>query len=231
MKHDSMAAMRTAEGQLVEIFLDAGGRILCPADLIPIAGQYLLAVTNTMDSLLSVPIFFSGSSPGGFLAAPFLPSMWTPGTSLRLRGPLGHGFSLPASARRVALVAFDDSPLRLRGLIAPALAQKASVAIVSDHTSFDIPESVEIQPLNALTEACNWADYVAIDLERENLLALQEQLSPAYRSKSGFEARILVRTPMPCGALAECGVCAVVVGRGWKLTCKDGPVFNARELF
>jgi NAD(P)H-flavin reductase len=40
----------------------------------------------------------------------------------------------------------------------------------------------------------------------------------------------LVVAPMPCGGLAECGVCAVTTRRGWKLACKDGPVFDLGEL-
>jgi NAD(P)H-flavin reductase len=41
---------------------------------------------------------------------------------------------------------------------------------------------------------------------------------------------VLLRTQMPCGALAECGVCAVRTRGGWKMACKDGPVFDWREL-
>ena len=35
---------------------------------------------------------------------------------------------------------------------------------------------------------------------------------------------------MPCGGAAECGICAVPFGRGWKLACKDGPVFELNPL-
>ena len=46
----------------------------------------------------------------------------------------------------------------------------------------------------------------------------------------GGEAQALVRTPMPCGALADCGVCTVRTSRGPKLACKDGPVFDLSLL-
>jgi len=36
--------------------------------------------------------------------------------------------------------------------------------------------------------------------------------------------------PMPCGGLGDCGLCAVDLKRGWKLACKDGPVFDLNEL-
>jgi NAD(P)H-flavin reductase len=35
---------------------------------------------------------------------------------------------------------------------------------------------------------------------------------------------------MPCSGLADCGVCAVPARRGYKLACKDGPVFDLDEL-
>ena len=98
------------------IWIPARGS-LCPPDLIPAPGQYILAHARGSDSPLAVPVFFSDSAPNGFRAAPFLPLAWTPGTQLNLRGPLGHGFSIPAFARKVALIAFDESPARLRGLI------------------------------------------------------------------------------------------------------------------
>ncbi|OGO39881.1 MAG: hypothetical protein A2Z03_00890 [Chloroflexi bacterium RBG_16_56_8] len=222
--------MRTAEGQLVEVFLDEGGRILCPADLIPAPGQYLLAYADAPDQLLPASIFSAESISGGFLAAPPLPPKWSPGTHLHLRGPLGHGFSLPATARRVALVAYDVSPARLRGLIAPAFAQEAAIVIVGDTAPLDLPESVEIQPLTALAEVYAWADYVALDVARGGLPELREKLRLAGKTAAKNEAQVLVRTPLPCGALAECGVCAVTVGSGWRAACKDGPVFELREL-
>jgi len=30
--------------------------------------------------------------------------------------------------------------------------------------------------------------------------------------------------------LAECGVCALSNDQGWKMICKDGPVFNLKEI-
>jgi len=52
---------------------------------------------------------------------------------------------------------------------------------------------------------------------------------PGLAGRAG-EAQVLVVTPMPCGGLAECGVCAFTTRRGWKMACKDGPVFDLSEL-
>jgi hypothetical protein len=104
--------------------------------------------------------------------------------------------------------------------------QGAEVALVSSSPPSDLPHEIEVQPLAALEETCAWADYAAIDVDRGSLPALRDLLG----HRRGMQGQALVHTPMPCGALAECGVCAVTFRRGWKLACKDGPVFDLSEL-
>ena len=226
----NISPMKIGEGQLFEIYLDASIRITCPPELIPAPGQYILAHASGSDSPLAVPVFFSDSAPNGFRSAPMMNSAWNPGTRLNLRGPLGRGFSIPLFTRKVALIAFDDSPARLRGLISMALKLDAEVVLVSDSALDDIPEVVEVQPLQAMTDIYQWADYAAFDVARENLNQLKEKFGRMNQAKSPREAQVLVRAPMPCGALAECGVCALTIRHEWKMICKDGPVFEMKEL-
>jgi len=140
-KRVNISQMKIGEGQLHEIYLDSGARITCPPELIPAPGQYLLAHAPASDSPLAVPVFFSDSAPNGFRSAPLLDSSWLPGTRLNLRGPIGHGFLISASARKVALIAFDDSPARLRGLISIALKQEAEIVLVCNLEAAELPES------------------------------------------------------------------------------------------
>jgi len=222
--------MKNGQGQLSEIYLDSRAQIVCPPELIPAPGQYLLAHAHASDSPLAVSVFFSDSAPNGFRCAPLLTHSWTPGTRLHLRGPLGHGFLIPAFARKVALIAFYESPARLHGLISIALKQGAEVVVVSDQAMSDLPEAVEIQPLQAINEIYQWADYAAFDVARENLNQLKEMLAKGSQSKVPHEAQVLIRAPMPCGALAECGVCALTIRHAWKMICKEGPVVEMSEL-
>ena len=226
----NISPMKIGEGQLFEIYLDSSIRIICPPELIPAPGQYILAHASGSDSPLAVPVFFSDSAPNGFRSAPMINSPWNPGAHLNLRGPLGRGFSIPSFARKVALIAFDESPARLRGLILIALKLDAEVVLVSDSALDDIPEVVEVQPLQAMTDIYQWADYAAFDVARENLNQLKEKFGRMNQAKSPREAQVLVRAPMPCGALAECGVCALTIRHEWKMICKDGPVFEMKEL-
>ena len=219
--------MHSGKGRIAELILADGchyARLVCPENLIPAPGQYLLA-SDGSDAILPVPIFHTDSAPGGFIST--APDQWTPGELLHLRGPLGHGFTLPVSARKVGLIAFDDTPARLRGLIQPALEQAAAVVLVSNGSGEDIHDEVEVQPLSALEDILKWADYIAIDASRENVRQLVERLQSHNHLWTG---QVLIRTSMPCGGVADCGVCAVVVRTGWQLACKDGPVFDLREI-
>ncbi len=223
----NISPMRNGKGQISEIYLDSRAQILCLPELIPAPGQYVLAHASASGDPLAVPVFFSDSAPNGFVAAPYLPLSWTPGTQLNLRGPLGHGFAVPAAARKIALIAFDESPERLRGLIPIAFKLGAEVVLVSDVAAHDLPEAVEVQPLQALKDVCQWADYAAFDAARENLPQLGKMLGMEKQA----QVQVLVRAPMPCGAIAECGVCSITIRHEWKMICKDGPVFDLASIF
>lgn len=224
--------MHTGQGQIIETVLEDGqrlARIACPANLIPSAGQYLLA-SHASDSALSVPLYYTDSASEGFLAAPPIPPSWMPGTSLSLRGPLGRGFVIPAAARRIALVAFDDAPLRLRGLIQSCLKQGAAVVLISDFAVDHLSDEVEAHPLSELSKIKTWADYIAFDVARANLFELKDRLGISNQLSASLDAQVLIRTAVPCGGVAECGVCAVSLKSGWQMACKDGPVFDLRDI-
>ncbi|HEY2979665.1 MAG TPA: hypothetical protein VGJ22_00670, partial [Anaerolineales bacterium] len=106
------------------------------------------------------------------------------------------------------------------------------ITLVSEAALRDLPDEVEVQPMRAMNAVLSWADYVAADVGRESL----STLAAVYESGFKGDAQVLVRTPMPCAGLADCGVCALTVVRGfapgaaYKLACKDGPVFDLAEL-
>ncbi|SRR6266498_45650 len=247
--------MSTGKGQVLQLILEDGYRhahVFCPPNLIPAPGQYLLA-GDASDSPLPVPLFHTDSVPQGFIAAAPIPDSWNPGLELHLRGPLGRGFTLPLSARRVGLVELDSSPARLKGLIRRALKQDAAVVLICGSNPDNLPDDVEVQPISSLHEIVEWADYLAFDVARENLNQLRERLGKRHQfaaekdrvatlaphasageSSKGEprrnEVQVLIHTPIPCGGIAECGVCAVTLKSGWKLACKDGPVFNWSDI-
>jgi hypothetical protein len=225
--------MYTGKGQVVELVLGNGfrlARISCASNLIPSPGQYLLAGITSQSDPQPVLLFSTESTAESFIACAPIPEDWIPGTVVYLRGPLGYGFTLPASSRRVALVAFDDSPARLQQLMRNALKQKAAVVMVCDSGEIDLPDEIEVQPLSALRDAVEWSDYTAFDISRENLPELIQNFDGQYQMPARGNAQALIRTPIPCGGIAECGVCAVTLKSHWKLSCKDGPVFDWSDI-
>ncbi len=216
---------------ILERYLDenlAAGRIA--STLIPAPGQYLLAHDPASNDPLAVPLFPAGLAPDGFLVAPPLPRTWTPGLTLSMRGPLGRGFHMPPTSRRVALAALHESPAAVLSLLTPALAQDASVVLVCDVAPEGLPDDVEVQPLRALADVCRWADYLALNTGRERWLEWKPVLAKAMQAGGPLEAQGLIHTTMPCGGLADCGACSIMVASESKWACKDGPVFNLYEL-
>jgi dihydroorotate dehydrogenase electron transfer subunit len=235
--------MRQYPGEISEVWLagDSGqvaGRITCPDGGAPAAGQFVLADAEGDATSALATVLFAGGFPlegGGWIAAPPLPAHWLPGTPLRLLGPIGRGFGLPAASSRVALAAFGESPARLLPLAAQALARGAGVALLFDLSRHagalrDLPPAVEAAPLDALNDLLNWMDFLAIDIPAGRLGNLRA--AAGLNAGQGFPcpAQALVTVAMPCAGLGECGACAVRARYGWRLACKDGPVFDLKEL-
>jgi hypothetical protein len=207
-----------------------GGRIACPPRLVLKPGQYLLAHAPALSETLPTALFPSGSAGPDILLAPPLPQTWLPGASLKLRGPNGKGFHLPPAARRVALATLDVHPLHLLPLVEIAHAQGCEIVLVTPLVPSDLRPEIEVLSPAQLPEVPAWADYLALDLPVQCLPALAERLGLKSDRALACPAEILVTGPMPCGGLAECGVCAIKTRQGWKYACKDGPVFDFNLL-
>lgn len=196
----------------------------------PAAGQYLQAFNPAdRDAAAAVSLFLGGLQPANdvpnrFLSAPDIPDSWSPGDALILRGPLGRGFSISANAKRIALAAFGGHSAHLLPLAGEVLAEGGEVALFTDGEFPKLPASIEVSPLQDLGDALRWADYAACSSPLESLDWAYEYL----QAGRGYAAvQLLVLAPMPCGALAGCGVCAFRLGRGKShLACEEGPVFD-----
>lgn len=242
---DTISGMASATGTLLELRLETGGlggRISCPPGMRPAPGQYLTAASFDFPEALPVILYPSGVSygePGADgsveVAAP-LPPTWTTGMKLLLRGPLGKGFQMPVTSRRIALASLEDAPARLLPLARLGLAQHAAVAIYSPTIPSGLPEEVEVSPLDLLPEALAWADYLALDVPLRRLAGLRERLGLKPFQRPNCLTQVLVITEMPCSGLATCGICAVATQivsathKGTSLACIEGPVFDFTQL-
>ena len=227
--------MKSSSASIREIRLERGERaawITCLPESIPAPGRYVMAwAPDDLDAPLGTPLFAQEMAEDGFLAVSRLPRSWEPGTQLELRGPLGRGFALPETIRRLALVILGETAGRLLPLARQALAHDAAVSLYTDLSLPPLPSALEISPLNAAPEALDWADFLALDLPLDAVSRVRQVLGlPGEAHSLPCQGQALVLAPMPCGGLAECGACAVPVGRSWKLACQDGPVFDLDAL-
>jgi hypothetical protein len=225
--------MASEHVSILETNLESGGvgcTLALPANLRPGAGQYLLGFCAEAGDLLPT-VLFPAVLPGAemLFSAP-IPSAWSAGMTLVLRGPLGHGFHLPSGPRRLALAALNDCPGPLLPLAQSVLADGGEVALYAHSAPAHLPPQVEVLPLDLLPEAPGWAHFLALDVALDALAGLPVRLGLQHPGNLPCAAQVLVRTAMPCAGLAACGVCAVSTRRGWKLACKDGPVFDWEDL-
>jgi NAD(P)H-flavin reductase len=235
--------MATGTGIILELRLEADGLsgwLACPPGLRPAPGQYLVASSPDLSDPLPTVLFSSGEHfpyapqpAAGQIAlrlAPPLPAAWSAGMRVALRGPLGNGFRMPATARRVALACSAGPSYRLLPLAEQALKQRAAVVVYASAAPDGLPEEVEVLPLDLLPEAPAWADYLALDACLADLPGLRARLGLKPYQRPACQTQVLVVTSMPCSGLAECGICAVHTQEGWKLACSDGPVFDFNHL-
>jgi hypothetical protein len=223
--------MRTFTGRVAEIQLhlgEASALIACPAEVVPTAGQYLLAIDA--NSIQATPLFLADDWSQGFLAAPPFPGSWLPGTSLTLYGPLGHGFHLPMDVQRLALIALGETYARLLPLATTSLADNLNITLFSDAALKELPSFMEAYPLHDLQDSISWADFIAVDVPLEGLDQVVEYFTTASQGLFSTRGQVLVQSSMPCSTFGDCGVCAVKVKRSWRLACKDGPVFDLQAV-
>lgn len=231
--------MQNYVGIVAEFQLNPEGkktaRLTCQEKAIPAPGQYVLAhAAADGEAPLATVLFCAEGGTSSFIAAPPIPDTWQLGTSLQLHGPLGKGFHLPGQIRNLALVALGDTVSRLLPLLAfadnPALFLPPHLFSSSPVSGATLPISIEINPVADLPAALAWADYLVLDLPLARVPDLPKLLGLPAHHFPPCPAQILIHTPMPCGGRADCGVCAVGDARRYWLACKDGPVFDLKDL-
>jgi len=194
----------------------------------PAPGEYYLAFTPGTSQILPTALFPYEIDMESLTLCGNFPVEWQPGASINIQGPLGNGFHPPSIAGKIALLATDASLSdRLYALMLQSLSRGLAVAWVADSIPEQFPPQVELLDSSDLLEAVDWSDYSAAAVTLTVLGSLMNRFDHYAGLKKKVD--VLLDAPMVCGN-ARCGVCAVETKKGWKLVCKDGPVFKLEEV-
>ncbi len=107
------------------------------------------------------------------------------------------------------------------------LAEGVELSLWTERHPPSLPPQVEWTP--DLSAALEWADYVALDVSPARLRAPLDELGISAESLLATPTQVLVTIEMPCG-FGGCFACYVPGRKGWKLACREGPVFDAGDL-
>lgn len=223
--------MKTYSTIIKEIPIDESRSRLRITPVLPLPaqpGQYYRAFAEGTTQVIPILLYPFTVESDSMVLCGKIPS-WQAGTTLLLEGPYGKGFSNSMNSCRLCIHAMEKYlEERLYSLAMEALRFGADVAWVSDGLSLDLPPQIEVLKESDLGNAIQWSDSCALAVPLARLPNIPDELAikPADRAK----VEVLIDAPNVCGN-AQCGVCAVETRNGWKLACKDGPVFPYRELF
>ncbi len=200
-------------------------------------GQYFLLNDASPDGALIPNVVFPIEvTTSGIRIAPPTPTDWTPGLAISGQGPLGNGFHVPAMTRKISLICYHSSPQLLLSLASDVLSRGGEANLfwdipVNGKSILPFQSSLEILPIHAVDDAFLWADWIAIDVPFSRVAEIGALRKNAGQLLSNESVEVLIRQDMPCGGMGECGVCSIPTRKGgWKLACKDGPVFTWGEL-
>lgn len=234
--------MLSITGKISVIQADSQGNYSALVDypelMVPSPGEYILAYNPLeLDTPLAHCLFSVGLEKDigrqtTSLLGP-IPSSWTPGISLVLRGPMGNGFTGYCDTPRLAIATFSNSLFRLLPIIKPALNSGADVVVFLPENMLpaDLPVDIEIHSIQLLHESLSWATLLLLEIPLTKLPQLRTWLKLSPHETLPCPAEALILTPMPCATLGDCGVCAVPSKNGrYHFACKDGPVFRLNEL-
>ena len=164
------------------------------------------------------------------------------GASLDILGPLGHGWTLRPTTRNALLIGEERQISALTLLALIALEQDIAVTLINQSRTAEesyppallspeieyhvVPEEQNNNFIQLLTETLPWADAAYCSVSRETSVALYTRFE-RLRGKNFAQGTII--QPLACGT-GICFACSVETRIGQKLVCRDGPVFDLRDI-
>lgn len=220
------------------------------------AGQFaMLRGWDTLDPLLARPFSFhrilAHESQVEFVyrvvgRGTTLMSKWRPGDEVKILGPLGSGFPIP-SGRSIAIVGRGMGIAPLYSLAETARESKVAVhSFLSARSSGSLIDHAALAGLSESMSVCTddgSAGPPGLVTDSLKTAVHQYGISAIYccgskrlaREVSGISASfnipsyVSLEERMGCG-VGACKGCPVQTRVGYKMVCKDGPVFDLSEV-
>ncbi len=168
------------------------------------------------------------------------------GATLDILGPMGHGWEVRSTARNLLLVSAGGLIAGVTLLAQQALEQELAVTLIAHFSKAAdvyppalLPPEVEYHIITSdgslgqqgdivsvLGNYLPWADAVCCSVSRETATLLYSSFE---RMRGRQFAQGLMLHPLVC-ASGACLTCSVETYSGTKLVCRDGPVFDLREI-
>jgi dihydroorotate dehydrogenase electron transfer subunit len=171
-----------------------------------------------------------------------------PGDVVFAWGPLGHGYEVGAASRQLLLVAGGIGVAPLVWVADVAVQEQRSVTIVlGARTAAQVfpasllPAEVEVVVMTedgsmgrkglateAFAEHLEWCDQAFACGPNAMFRAMADTMRPSHARRS---VQVLLEERMGCGT-GICYGCTVETRRkGMRLVCRDGPMFDLRDLW
>ena len=189
-------------------------------------GQILLGYVDGKDNHIW-PVYFVSSQEDHFFLRPE-ESRWELGDLVTLKGPIGSGFSDLSLYQNILLINFGMDTGVLSAVSEVGLKANKNIAISTTNHDIQFPPSVEIILPGSIEESIEWADFIAVDIDRDNLPIKIELFSKIELVNTPCE--LLIYCPILCSGNADCMVCTVNTKQGKVKTCKLGQVFDLKSL-
>ncbi len=227
-------------------------RLKCPGICGEAAPGQFVMVRCGEDSVLPRPFSLHRVYDGGEIA--LLYTVWEDGKGtgwlsrrqagekIALFGPLGNGFSVPPDARRLLLVAGGMGIAPLRFLADATAGQGKQVTLLMGAPSAGqlLPlEPGGIDTVKATEDGSGGHKGLVTELMADYIDRADQIFAcgPAgmYRAMTGMRelqgkpVQVSLETRMACG-LGTCYGCTIRTRYGPAQVCRDGPVFNLRDV-
>lgn len=217
-------------------------------------GQYVtVRCGEGYDLPLRRPLSFHKISQDGEIALLFAVVGWgtewlaqrKPGESIDLLGPLGRGFEIYPTSRKLLLVAGGIGIAPLVALAEQAIASGRSVTLLigvktAPHIYPDRLLPSEVEVVTATEDGLSGHKGMITDLIPQLITDVDQVFAcgplPMYRKMAGMSdhlrdkpCQVLLEVVMGCG-VGACLSCTIETEHGQRLACKDGPVFELNEI-